>query len=177
MRARDRQPVIKLGPRRHRRDRLRLKLLEHGLEDYRSLGQRGWLPYLLCVCADAHILAADNARAFELLAEALDVSEQTKQGFFRPEMLRLHADTALALGRMDAAAARSQLEAAMALAREQWAVALEFRAACSLARLLEKNGERPKARELLQAGYAAFSEGHDTRDLRAGRLLLEELSR
>ena len=80
-----------------------LKLLEQGLEDYRSLGQRGWLPHLLCVCADAHIRAADNARAFELLAEALDISEQTKQGFFRPEMLRLQADTALALGRMDAA--------------------------------------------------------------------------
>ena len=56
-------------------------------------------------------------------------------------------------------------------------MALEFRAACSLARLLDKNGERPKARELVQAGYAAFSEGHETRDLRAGKQLLEELSR
>ncbi|MSQ88874.1 MAG: hypothetical protein EXR32_06310 [Betaproteobacteria bacterium] len=72
---------------------------------------------------------------------------------------------------------RSQLEAAMALAREQAAVALEWRAACSLARLLKKNGERPKARELLQAGYGAFSEGLDTRDLRTRKELLEELSR
>lgn len=154
-----------------------LKLLEQGLEAFRSLGQRGFLPHLLCVCADAHIRAAGNARAFELLTEALDISEQTKQGFFRPEMLRLQADVALALGRMDAPAARYQLEAAMALAREQAAVALEWRAACSLARLLEKNGELPKARELLQARYDAFSEGLDTRDLRAGKELLEELSR
>ncbi|MEK6244659.1 MAG: AAA family ATPase [Pseudomonadota bacterium] len=154
-----------------------LKLLEQGLEDFRSLGQRGYLPQLLCVCADAHIRAAGNARAFELLAEALNISEQTKQGFFRPEMLRLQADVALALGRTDAPAARSQLEAAMALAREQAAVALEWRAACSLARLLKKNGELPKARELLQARYGAFSEGLDTRDLRAGKELLEELSR
>jgi predicted ATPase len=84
---------------------------------------------------------------------------------------------ALALGRIDAAAARGQLEAAMALAREQSAVALEFRAACSLARLVEKNGERPKARELLETRYAAFTEGHETRDLREGKQLLEELSR
>ena len=153
-----------------------LKLLEQGLEDYRSLGQRGWLPHLLCVCADAHIRAGDNARAFELLAEALDISEQTKQGFAVPRCCACRPTSALALGRTDAAAARSQLEAAMALAREQSAVALEFRAACSLARLLEKNGELPKARELLQAGYGAFSEGHETRDLRAGRELLEELS-
>ncbi|MDP2702628.1 MAG: hypothetical protein Q8P98_11220, partial [Candidatus Rokubacteria bacterium] len=154
-----------------------LKLLEQGLEDLRSLGQRGWLPHLLCVCADARIHAGDHARALELLYEALEISELTKQGFFRPEMLRLQADVALALGRTDAPAARSQLEAAMALAREQSAVALEWRAACSLARLLEKNGELPKARELLQTGYDAFSEGHETRDLRAGRQLLEELSR
>lgn len=135
------------------------------------------MPQLLCVCADAQFRAASNARAFELLTEALNMSEQTKQGFFRPEMLRLQAEVALALGRMDALAARTQLEAAMALAREQAAMALEWRAACSLARLLEKNGELPKARELLQAGYGAFSEGLDTRDLVAGKQLLEELTR
>lgn len=150
-----------------------LKLLEQGLEDYRSLGQRGCLPHLLCVCADARIRAGDHARALELLGEALEISEQTKQGFFRPEMLRLHAD--VALGRTDASAARSHLEAAMALAREQSAAALER---CLLARAASgKNGELPKARELLRAGYGAFSEGHETRDLRAGRQLLEELSR
>jgi predicted ATPase len=78
---------------------------------------------------------------------------------------------------MDALAARSQLEEATALAREQSAVALEFRAVCSLARLLQKHGERRKALELVQAAYDAFSEGHQTRDLREGRQLLEELSR
>ena len=154
-----------------------LKRLEQGLEDYRSVGSRVWLASQLCACADAYIRAGDPARALELLGEALEVSEQTKQSFFRPEVLRLQADTALALGRTDAPAARAQLEAAIALAREQSAVALEFRAACSLARLLEKNGERPKARELVEARYAAFSEGHETRDLRAGRQLLDELSR
>ena len=51
-------------------------------------------------------------------------------------------------------------------------------ARCLLARAAaEKNGELPKARELPQAGYGVFSEGLGTRDLRAGRQLLEELSR
>ncbi len=154
-----------------------VKRLDQGLEDLRSFGMRSWLPHLLCVCADARIRVGDTTQALELLGEALLVSEQTKQAFFRPEMLRLQADTALALGRMDAAAARFQLEAAMALAREQSAVALEFRAACSLARLLADMGERQRARELVAAGYAAFSEGHETRDLRAGKQLLESLSR
>jgi predicted ATPase len=154
-----------------------LKLLEQGLGDFRSVPLRGWLPIHLCVCADACVRAGDRMRALELLGEALEVSEQTKAGTFRPELLRLQADTALALGRIDAAAARVQLEAAIALAREQSAVSLEFRAACSLARLLDKLGERPKARELVEAGYAAFSEGHETRDLREGRRLLDELSR
>jgi hypothetical protein len=92
-------------------------------------------------------------------------------------MLRLQADSSVALGQMEAPAARAQLEAAIALAREQSAASLEFRAICSLARLLEKNGERPKARELVLAGYALFNEGYDTRDLREGKLLLEKLSR
>jgi predicted ATPase len=154
-----------------------LKLLEQGLDDCRSLGQRGWLPLLICISADARIRAGDPARALELLGEALEMSEQTKQGLFRPEMLRLQADTALLLGRTDAASARVQLEAALALAREQSALSLEFRATCSLARLLANVGERTKARELVQAGYAAFSEGHETRDLREGKQLLDELSR
>jgi class 3 adenylate cyclase/predicted ATPase len=153
------------------------KLLEQGLEEYRRLGQRGLLPTLLYICADARIRSGDAVPALELLGEALELSEQTKAGIFRPDILRLQADTAFALGRMDAAVARSQLEAAIALAREQSAVALEFRATCSLARLMEKHGERPKARELLQSAYGAFSEGHETRDLRQGKRLLEELSR
>ncbi len=153
-----------------------LKRLEQALADYRSLGQRGWLPHMLCVCADARIRAADPARALALLEEALEMSEQTKQGILRPEMLRLQAITALSLGRVDAAAARTGLEAAIALAHEQSATALEFRAVCSLARLLQGIGERPRARDLVRPAYDAFSEGHDTRDLREGRDLLDELS-
>ena len=154
-----------------------LALLDQELEAYRGLGQRGWLPFMLCICADARVRAGDHAKALDLLGEALEMSEQTKQGLFRPEMLRLQVDTALALGRTDAASARARLEAAIALAREQAALALEFRASCSLARLLDKSGERPRARALVEVGYRAFSEGHETRDLREGRQLLDDLSR
>ncbi len=154
-----------------------LALLEQGLDGCRSLAALGWLPLLICISADARIRAGDHVRALELLAETLEVSEQTKQGLFRPEMLRLQADSSLVLGRMDVPASRSQLEAALALAREQSCVSLELRAACSLARLLEKTGERTKARELVHSAYGAFSEGHETRDLREGKRLLDELSR
>ncbi len=153
-----------------------LQLIEQGLADSRGLGQLGFLALLLLISADARTRAGDPAQALELLAEALDTSEQTKQGFFQPEMLRLHAVTALQLGRTDVTSTRARLEAAIALAREQSALSLELRAACSLARLHAKSGERTQAREMLQAVYGAFSEGHETRDLREARQLLEELS-
>ena len=154
-----------------------LKLLDDGLEEYRSLGQRGWLPHLLCIVAEARARVGDSAKALELVCQALELSAQTKQGFFRPDMLRLQTELALVLGQIDVRTARSQLDAAIALAREQSALALEWRAACSLAQLLADNGELPEARELLSGRYAAFTEGFDSPDLRKGRRLLEELSR
>ena len=85
-----------------------LKQLEQGLENHRSLSMRGWVPSHLCVCADACLRAGEYARALELLGEALEICGQTKQGLFRPEMLRLQAVTTLMLGRADAPAARAR---------------------------------------------------------------------
>ena len=112
----------------------------------------------------------------ELVRQGLELSARTKQGFFRPDMLRVEAEIALGLGQIDLRTARARLESAIALAREQSALALEWRAACSLAQLLADNGELPEARQLLGGRYAAFSEGFDTRDLQAGKRLLVQLA-
>lgn len=153
-----------------------LKLLDEGLEECHNLGQRGWLPHMLCLAAEARAAVGDSAKALELVRQALELSSETKQGFFRPDMLRVQAEIALGLGQVDVRTARAQLESAIALAREQSALALEWRAACALARVLAENGEHSQALELLNGRYAAFSEGFDTRDLQAGKRLLVQLS-
>jgi predicted ATPase len=71
----------------------------------------------------------------------------------------------------------SQAEAcfhhAIEVARRQQAKALELRAALSLSRLWQQQGQREAARDLLAPLYAWFTEGFDTPDLQEAQTLLE----
>jgi predicted ATPase len=53
--------------------------------------------------------------------------------------------------------------------------ALELRAAMSLSRLWQQQGQRAAAHALLAPIYGWFTEGFDTVDLQEARALLEEL--
>jgi hypothetical protein len=46
----------------------------------------------------------------------------------------------------------------------------------SLSRLMEKQGQREEARQLLADVYGWFSEGFDTPDLKDAKAVLQELS-
>ena len=63
------------------------------------------------------------------------------------------------------------------MARRQQAKSLELRAAVSLARLWQQQGQRAKAQALLAPIYGWFTEGFDTADLQEAKVLLEELGR
>ena len=56
--------------------------------------------------------------------------------------------------------------------RRRW----ELRTAMSLACLWRDQGKLQQARELLAPVYGWFTEGFDTRDLKAAKALLEELA-
>jgi predicted ATPase len=68
------------------------------------------------------------------------------------------------------------LNEAIAVAREQSALALELRSATSLARLLSESGRRDEARHMLALVYDRFTEGFETADLRSARRLIEDLA-
>jgi predicted ATPase len=61
------------------------------------------------------------------------------------------------------------------VARRQQARALELRAALSLSRLWQQQGQRAEAYELLAPIYGWFTEGFDTADLQEAKALLEAL--
>jgi predicted ATPase len=61
------------------------------------------------------------------------------------------------------------------VARRQQAKALELRAALSLARLWQGQGQRAAARQLLAESYSWLTEGFDTADLQESKALLVEL--
>jgi hypothetical protein len=56
--------------------------------------------------------------------------------------------------------------------RSSW----ELRAAASMARPWRHRGKPQQARELLAPVYGWFTEGHNTRDLKEAKALLEELA-
>jgi predicted ATPase len=72
--------------------------------------------------------------------------------------------------------AETYLHQPLDIARHQQAKSWELRTAMSLSRLLQQQGKRDEARELLAPVYGWFTEGFDTADLREAKALLEELS-
>ena len=66
---------------------------------------------------------------------------------------------------------------ALDVARRQQAKALELRAALSLSRLWQQQGQRAEAHALLAPIYGWFTEGFDTADLQEAKAVLEELGR
>ena len=59
------------------------------------------------------------------------------------------------------------------MARQQQAKCLELRAVMSLSRLLQAQGKRAEAYQLLAESYAWFTEGFETPELQAAKALLE----
>jgi predicted ATPase len=71
--------------------------------------------------------------------------------------------------------AETWLEWALAVAHCQAAKSLELRAAMSLARLWQQQGQRAEAYALLASIYGWFTEGFDTADLQEAKTLLNAL--
>src|SRR6476659_9206196 len=92
------------------------------------------------------------------------------------EVHRIAGEMALMSPEPDAAKAEAYLERALTVARRQQAKSWELRAAMSMARLWRDQGKPQRARELLAPVYGWFTEGHNTRDLKDAKALLEELA-
>ncbi len=76
----------------------------------------------------------------------------------------------------EATQAEACFQQALTVARHQHAKSLELRAATSLARLWQQQGQRAEAYALLAPLYAWFTEGFDTADLQEAKALLEALA-
>jgi predicted ATPase len=74
-----------------------------------------------------------------------------------------------------AAAAEDHFRQALDWARRQGALSFELRAATSLARLQRDQGRPADALALLQPVYDRFTEGFETDDLKAAKVLIDRL--
>ena len=129
------------------------------------------LPFFMTSIAEVMGDNRDNAAAVALLDRAAELVGQTGEEWCEPEILRLKAR----FNTKDADEASLLLNASLAKAREQGARLWELRATRDLAELLDSQGERDAARELLASIYGWFSEALDTPDLVRARTLLAHL--
>ena len=99
----------------------------------------------------------------------------TEERWWEAEVYRLQGVLLLQRSHADVGQAEACFQQALDVARCQQAKALELRAALSLARLWQGQGQRTPARELLAPIYGWFTEGFDTADLQEAQALLQEL--
>ena len=149
--------------------------LKNGLDGFHTTGAK--VPAFFD--AQGALLLARTSRCAEALAlvdEAISQMTQTGEAAHLAEVYRLKGEILLLFPGEHQAEAKQAFELALEVSRAQQAKSWELRAAISLASLLQLQGKRSEAREVLAPVYRWFTEGFDTNDLRQAKALLESLS-
>ena len=150
-------------------------ILTSGLTALRSTGAILHLPWFLLSLTRAYGELGLFDSAWRCIGDAITTVETTKERWLEAEVYRTGGEIALLSPNPDAAKAKAYFERALTVARQQQAKSWELRAALSLARLWRDQRKVQQARELLAPVYGWFTEGHNTRDLKEAKALLEEL--
>jgi class 3 adenylate cyclase/predicted ATPase len=147
--------------------------MRRGIDGWRATGAELAAPYYFAMLAEAHGRAGRPDAGLEAIAEAIASSDRSGEVWWLAEVWRIEGELRL----MQSGAGGEMIErlflGALALARTQQARSLELRAAGSLLRLWTMRGTPfDQAQQPLADAFAAFTEGHQTRDLQeAARLL------
>ena len=150
-----------------------LSLLRAGSSAYCATGATVWMPLYIALLAAACEIAGQIEEAAARLDQALQLVERTGERWFAAELDRQRGQLLLRQGHPEAA--EELYREALSIAREQEAKLWELRAAASLARLWRDQGRCAAARDLLAPVYGWFTEGFATPDLKAAKMLLDEL--
>lgn len=122
----------------------------------------------------AHIGHVEHA--LPLLHEAIATAQDTEERYAEAHRYSLMGELLLQRSPPDLQQAERWLRHAVAVARRQHAKAWELQASMRLSRLLQQQGQRAIARQMLAAVYARFTEGFATTDLQQARVRIEQLA-
>jgi predicted ATPase len=153
-----------------------VQMIVPGITAFRSTGATISLPSFLSYLASAHAECSQFDDAWRCIREAMTAIEATKERWWEAEVNRVAGEIAQKSPEWDTTKAEAYFEGALLVARQQQAKSWELRAAMSMAQLWRDQGKREEARELLAPVYGWFTEGFDTRDLKEGKALLDELT-
>jgi predicted ATPase len=149
--------------------------IRQGLAALRVTGQETWVPYLLALLAERHGQSGAPEAGLTVLEEALTLVDKNEERWCEAEIYRLKGVLLLQQNSNIQAEAETCFHHAIHIAQNQQAKSFELRAATSLAKLWQRQGERHEAYDLLSPVYSWFTEGFDTADLKDAKALLDEL--
>jgi len=155
-------------------DEERIGRLRGSIAEFKASSARLRLPYYLSLLAQVCGKAGRAKEGLASIDEALAEARTHNERWWDAELHRLRGELLLMHG-ADASDVEAALLRAIAIARSQQARSLELRATMSLARLWITQNRSDDARRQLSDLYAWFTEGFDTPDLQAARLLLAHL--
>ena len=157
-----------------------IALLREGLKNWRLIGTKTEATRFITLLAEGCLMSNRTKEGLSLIAEALQLIEETEDRLFQSEVFRIRGEllkTQKTRCGNGAACAESQANflRAIEIARRQKAKSFELRASISLARLWIKTGKEKQAKRMLTRIYGWFTEGFDTPDLQQAKALLVEL--
>ena len=155
-------------------DEERIGRLRGSITEFKASSARLRLPYYLSLLAQVYGKAGRAEEGLASIDEALAEARTHNERWWDAELHRLRGEFLLMHG-ADASDVEAALLRAIEIARSQQARSLELRATMSLARLWIAQNRSDDARRQLSDLYAWFTEGFETPDLQAARLLLAQL--
>jgi predicted ATPase len=147
--------------------------IQQGMGTVQTIGQKLNRPCHLGYLAEAYGQAGQPEAGLTVLDEALTLVEATEERWWEAEVYRLKGELLLQLPLPDIPQATACFHQALDVAHRQQAKALELRAALSLSRLWQQQGQRDQVRQLLTEIYSWFTEGFETPDLQEAGMWLE----
>jgi tetratricopeptide (TPR) repeat protein len=148
--------------------------MHHGIATLQAIGRRQ-VEYVARL-GEAYGRIGRAEEGLRLLGEVLALLDTLEERWYEAEMHRIKGELLLRQTVSDAPQAAACFQQALIVARRQEAKSLELRAAMSLSRLWQQQGQRQEAYDLLAPIYGWFTEGFDTADLQDAKALLEALA-
>lgn len=149
-----------------------MEMLENGLASYNKMKVGLFRPLILLLYAQACLRLDLVVKGISALEESVELSNVGGEHWLDAETHRHLGELHLAKPNPNREKAREEFNTALQIAQEQSSLTQELRAAMSLLRFADDEGDIVKAESLLQRVYTEFDDTQNFKDLSQARELL-----
>ena len=154
-----------------------IEMVARGLAEFSAQEAGPGVPWALSIAATGYARLGRVEEGLATLVTAFAAMARNGERHWEAELWRLKGELLHMRGTVDCAEAQACLRAAIGIALNSGARALELRARTSQARLLDNSAGGAQALEELALTLREFTEGRDTADIRSACLILEKNNR